>query len=129
MPTQIILLEKVPNVGELGDVVKVKQGYARNFLVPTGRATMATVPNIAKFEAQRHELEARANQELAAAQERAAKLENFKLEHTFPRLGKRTLLLNARRLDGPGDPLILLAIEDVTDAPVFRQQPGRKARK
>ena len=60
----IILLQKVANLGQIGDRVKVKSGYARNFLVPTGRATMATAANIAKFEAQRHELEAKANQDL-----------------------------------------------------------------
>jgi len=76
----IILLQKVANLGQIGDRVKVKSGYARNFLVPTGRATMATAANIAKFEAQRHELEAKANHELAAAQARALKFENFKLE-------------------------------------------------
>src|SRR6202034_3963820 len=67
----IILLQKVANLGQIGDRVKVKSGYARNFLVPTGRATMATAANIAKFEAQRHELEAQAS---------AVKFENFKLE-------------------------------------------------
>ena len=76
----IILLQKVANLGQIGDRVKVKSGYARNFLVPTGRATMATPANIAKFEAQRHELEAKANQELEAARARAVKLESFKLE-------------------------------------------------
>ena len=49
----IILLQKVANLGTIGDRVKVKSGYARNYLVPTGRATMATAANIAKFEAQR----------------------------------------------------------------------------
>src|SRR4030088_1019142 len=77
---EIILLQKVANLGQIGDRVKVKSGYARNFLVPTGRATMATAANIAKFEAQRHELEAKANQELHAAQARAVKFEDFKLE-------------------------------------------------
>jgi large subunit ribosomal protein L9 len=77
---EIILLQKVANLGQIGDRVKVKPGYARNYLVPTGRATVATAANIAKFEAQRAELEAKASQELAAAQARAAKLENFKLE-------------------------------------------------
>jgi large subunit ribosomal protein L9 len=76
----IILLQKVANLGQIGDRVKVKPGYARNFLVPTGKATMATPANIAKFEAQRHELEARANADLTAAQERAAKFTDFKLE-------------------------------------------------
>jgi large subunit ribosomal protein L9 len=77
---EIILLQKVANLGQIGDRVKVKSGYARNFLVPTGRATMATAANIAKFEAQRHILEAKANEELTAAQARAAKLQDFKLE-------------------------------------------------
>jgi large subunit ribosomal protein L9 len=77
---EIILLQKVANLGQIGDRVKVKSGYARNFLVPTGRATMATAANIAKFEAQRHVLEAKANDELAAAQARATKLQDFKLE-------------------------------------------------
>jgi large subunit ribosomal protein L9 len=76
----IILLQKVANLGQIGDRVKVKSGYARNFLVPTGKATMATAANIAKFEAQRHELEAKANEELASAKARAVSFENFKLE-------------------------------------------------
>jgi len=76
----IILLQKVANLGQIGDRVKVKSGYARNYLVPTGRATMATAANVAKFEAQRHDLEAKAHSELASAQERALKFENFKLE-------------------------------------------------
>ena len=78
----IILLQKVANLGQIGDRVKVKSGYARNFLVPTGRATMATAANIAKFEAERHILEAKAGDELALAQARAGKFENFKLELT-----------------------------------------------
>jgi large subunit ribosomal protein L9 len=77
---EIILLQKVANLGQIGDRVKVKSGYGRNFLIPTGRATMATAANIAKFEAQRHELEAKAASELSAAQARALKFENFKLE-------------------------------------------------
>ena len=76
----VILLQKVANLGQIGDRVKVKSGYARNYLVPTGRATMATAANIAKFEAQRAELEKRAQDELAAAQGRAETLGGFKLE-------------------------------------------------
>ena len=67
----IILLQKVANLGQIGDRVNVKSGYARNFLVPTGRATMATPANIAKFEAQRAQLEHKAAEELKAAQTRA----------------------------------------------------------
>ena len=72
---QIILLEKVVNVGNLGDVVKVKQGFARNFLIPQGKAKRATPENIKLLEAKRAELEAAAASKLAAAQEQAAKLE------------------------------------------------------
>ena len=77
---EIILLQKVANLGQIGDRVKVKSGYARNFLVPTGRATLATATNIKKFEAQRAVLEERAALELTQAQRRAASFENFKLE-------------------------------------------------
>src|SRR5271154_6946729 len=77
---EIILLQKVANLGQIGDRVKVKSGYARNFLVPTGRATMATEANIATFEGQRHLLKGTAGQDLAAAQARALKFKNFKLE-------------------------------------------------
>lgn len=77
---EIILLQKVANLGQIGERVKVKPGYARNYLVPTGRATLATPANVAKFEAQRAELEAKAAGELKVAQDRAAKFESFKLE-------------------------------------------------
>jgi len=72
---EVILLEKVNNVGGIGDRVKVKSGFARNFLIPQGKATLATAANIAKFEARRAELEAKAATELTAAQQRAKKLE------------------------------------------------------
>ena len=72
---QIILLEKVLNVGNLGDVVKVKDGYARNFLIPTGRARRATQANMEAFAAQKAELERVAAEKLADAQRRAEKLE------------------------------------------------------
>ncbi|MFN3296932.1 50S ribosomal protein L9 [Caldimonas sp.] len=65
---QIILLEKVANLGNLGDVVKVKDGYARNFLIPTGAARRATDAAIKEFEAKRAELERAAAEKLAAAQ-------------------------------------------------------------
>ena len=77
---EVILLQKVANLGQIGDRVKVKSGYARNYLVPTGRATVATVANIARFEAQRAQLEAKASEELKAAQTRAEALGGFKLE-------------------------------------------------
>lgn len=65
---QIILLEKIVNLGSLGDVVKVKDGYARNFLIPSGKARRATQAAIAEFETRRAELEKAAAEKLAAAQ-------------------------------------------------------------
>ena len=69
---QVILLDKVANLGSLGDQVNVKAGYARNFLVPQGKAVPATKKNIEFFEARRAELEAKLADVLAAAQARAA---------------------------------------------------------
>ncbi len=71
---QIILLDKVINLGNLGDVVKVKDGYARNFLIPNGRARRATQAAVAEFQARRADLETAAAAKLAAAQELGAKL-------------------------------------------------------
>jgi large subunit ribosomal protein L9 len=79
---QIILLEKVVNLGQLGDVVKVKDGYARNFLIPTGKAKRATEANLAEFEQRRAELEKAHAEALAAAQDKAAKLEGMMLQIT-----------------------------------------------
>ena len=71
---QVILLDKVANLGNLGDVVKVKDGYARNFLIPTKRARRATDAAIKEFEARRAELEKAAAEKLAAAQALGDKL-------------------------------------------------------
>ena len=71
---QIILLEKVANLGGLGDIVKVKDGFARNFLIPQGKAKRATEANLNEFEARRAELEARQADIFAQAQARAEKL-------------------------------------------------------
>ena len=79
---QIILMEKVANVGNLGDVVKVKDGFARNFLIPEGKAKRATTKNLAEFEARRADLEKKANESLTGAQERGAKLEGTKVDVT-----------------------------------------------
>lgn len=68
---EVILLEKMPNLGNLGDTVKVKPGYGRNFLMPQGKAVMATPENVAKFEERRAELEKAAAEALAEAQKRA----------------------------------------------------------
>ncbi|WP_287604366.1 50S ribosomal protein L9 [Thiothrix sp.] len=74
---EIILLKKVENLGTLGNVVNVRPGYARNFLIPQGKAKMATKTNIAEFEARRAELEAEAGEILAAAQTRKAQLDGM----------------------------------------------------
>ena len=68
----VILLEKVENLGSIGDRVKVRSGYGRNFLVPRGKATLATASNIAIFEARRAELEKKEAEELQVAKQRAA---------------------------------------------------------
>jgi len=77
---QIILLDKVVNLGNLGDVVKVKPGYARNFLIPQGKAKRATSENLAAFEARRAELERVAAEKLAAAQAEAAKVDGLTVQ-------------------------------------------------
>lgn len=74
---QVILLDKVAHLGSVGDQVTVKAGFARNFLIPQGKAVMATAANIAHFEARRAELEAKAAEALAAAQTRAAAIANL----------------------------------------------------
>ncbi len=79
---QIILLEKVTNLGQLGDVVKVKNGYARNFLVPHGKAKRATPENLAEFEKRRAELEKQQGDILVQAQSRAEKLNGMLVQIT-----------------------------------------------
>lgn len=71
---EVILLEKVANLGNIGDRVRVKPGYGRNFLLPQGKATLATATNIAVFEARRAEFERKQAEELAAARSRADRL-------------------------------------------------------
>ena len=77
---KLILLDKVQNLGDLGDTVQVKSGYGRNFLVPQGKAVPATKDNVAMFEARRADLEAAANDRLATAQRRAETLAELQLE-------------------------------------------------
>jgi large subunit ribosomal protein L9 len=77
---QIILLEKVVNLGNLGDIVKVKDGYARNFLIPGKKARRATKDAIAEFEVRRAELEKVAGEKLAAAQAQGEKLSGFTVQ-------------------------------------------------
>ena len=79
---QVILMEKVANLGELGDVVKVKDGYARNFLIPHGKAKRATPDNLKAFESRRAELEKAQADVLAKAQERGAKLDGLTVQIT-----------------------------------------------
>ncbi|OAI53725.1 50S ribosomal protein L9 [Betaproteobacteria bacterium SCGC AG-212-J23] len=79
---QVILMEKVSNLGELGDVVKVKDGYARNFLIPEGKAKRATPENLKAFESRRAELEKAQADVLAKAQERGTKLESLTVQIT-----------------------------------------------
>jgi len=79
---QIILLDKVVNLGGLGDIVRVKDGYARNFLIPTKRARRATAAAKAEFDARRAELEKAAAEKLAAAQAVAEKLNGFTIKLT-----------------------------------------------
>ena len=76
---QLILLQKVTNLGNLGDKVNVKPGYGRNFLVPQGKAVPATATNLAEFEARRAEYEAKAKSQLDGAEGRKAKLEGAEI--------------------------------------------------
>lgn len=77
---QVILLEKVSNLGDLGDVVNVKDGFGRNFLIPQGKAKRATEANKAEFEARRAELEKQQAALIKAAEKKAKDLEGFKLD-------------------------------------------------
>ena len=79
---QVILLEKVVNLGGLGDVVKVKEGYARNYLIPQGKAKRATPDNLAAFEVRRGELEKAQNEALAKAQELGSKIDGLTVQVT-----------------------------------------------
>ena len=77
---QIILLEKVTNLGGLGDVVKVRDGFARNYLIPHGKAKRATAQNLAEFQSRRADLEKAQLDQLAQAQEKGAKLEGLTVQ-------------------------------------------------
>jgi large subunit ribosomal protein L9 len=78
----VILLTKVANLGNIGDRVKVKSGYGRNFLLPKGKATLATPDNVKKFEARRADLEKIARDQFQDAESRAAAFKEFKLQIT-----------------------------------------------
>lgn len=75
----VILLDRVENLGEIGDLVSVKPGYGRNFLLPQGKAALATKQNLAEFETRRAELEKAAAEELKAAKDRAKLIEGMTL--------------------------------------------------
>jgi large subunit ribosomal protein L9 len=79
---EVILLQKVANLGNIGDRVKVKPGFGRNYLLPQGKAALATAANVAKFEERRADLEKRAADDVAAARTRAARLEGHALTIT-----------------------------------------------
>ena len=79
---QVILMEKIANLGALGEVVKVRDGFARNYLIPNGKAKRATPENVKEFEARRVELERVQNEALAKAQEQGAKLDGFMVQVT-----------------------------------------------
>jgi large subunit ribosomal protein L9 len=79
---QVILLEKIVNLGSLGEVVKVRDGFARNYLIPNGKAKRATPENVKEFEARRGELESAQADALAKAQEKGAKLDGLMVQIT-----------------------------------------------
>ena len=79
---QVILLEKIANLGGLGEVVKVRDGFARNYLIPEGKAKRATPENVAEFEKRRADLEQAQNEALAKAQEKAGKLDGLTIQVT-----------------------------------------------
>ncbi|MBI5911385.1 MAG: 50S ribosomal protein L9 [Betaproteobacteria bacterium] len=79
---QVILMEKVHNLGQLGDIVKVRNGFARNFLIPQGKARRATEAAIAEFQQRRAELEAMQGKALAESQERAGRIEGLMVQIT-----------------------------------------------
>lgn len=88
---EVILLTKIDNLGDLGEKVKVKPGYARNYLVPSGKAKFATAENLAEFEARRAELEKIAAEALSKAEARKAELDGFKITITAKSAGEGKL--------------------------------------
>ena len=100
---QVILLERMQNLGELGDAVRVKPGYARNFLIPQGKAVPATPENIAEFEARRAELEKQEAEALAAAKARAEQIDG-------------TVVTIARKTGEEGKLFGSVGTQDIVDA-------------
>ncbi len=96
---EVILLSKVENLGALGDKVSVRSGYARNYLIPQGKAKFATPENIAEFEARRAELEAQAADALAAAEERKSKLDGITVTIAAKEAGEGKLFGSVGNID------------------------------
>ena len=107
---EVILLEKVANLGSLGDKVKVKAGYGRNFLLPYGKAVPATEANLKAFEERRAELEKAAAEKLAAAQSRAEALEgaSFTISSKAGEEGKLFGSIGVRDIADARSPLVAL---------------------
>jgi large subunit ribosomal protein L9 len=96
---EVILLTKVDNLGGLGDKVSVRPGYARNFLIPSGKAKFATVANLAEFEARREELEKLAAESNASAEARKAELDGAKISITAKSIGEGKLFGSVGMVD------------------------------
>lgn len=96
---EVILLSKVDNLGELGDKVSVRPGYARNYLIPQGIAKFATAENIAEFEARRAELEAQESAALEEAEKRKEKLDGIKLTIAAKEAGEGKLFGSVSNVD------------------------------
>ena len=96
---EVILLSKVDNLGALGDKVSVRSGYARNYLIPQGKAKFATAENIAEFEARRAELEAEAASVLANAEERKSKLDGITITIPAKESGEGKLFGSVGNID------------------------------
>lgn len=96
---EVILLTKVDNLGDLGEKVKVRPGYARNFLIPSGKAKFATAENLAEFEARRAELEKLAAESLANAEARKAELDGAKISVTAKSVGEGKLFGSVGMVD------------------------------
>lgn len=107
----VILLEKVRNLGGLGDQVKVKSGYGRNYLLPKGKAVIATKDNVAKFEERRAELEAKANEQLAVAQGRAEKLAGMGVVTIVARAGEEGKLFGSVTASDVADAVTAAGVE------------------
>ena len=108
---EVILLEKVRNLGGLGDQVKVKSGYGRNYLIPKGKAVMATKGNVAMFEERRAELEAKAAEQLSVAEGRAEKLAGLGVVTIVARAGDEGKLFGSVTASDVADAVTAAGVE------------------